>query len=55
MRAGVPADRVKNHYKLLREARRDTMSVLERQQQVAVWKARGRAGRDRLKYKRDEA
>ena len=55
VRAGVPADRVKNHHKLLREARRDTMSVLERQQQVAVWKARGRAGRDRLKHKRDEA
>ena len=55
VRAGVPADRVKNYHKLLREARRDTMSVLERQQQVAVWKARGRAGRDRLKHKRDEA
>jgi ribosome biogenesis GTPase / thiamine phosphate phosphatase len=54
VREGVPADRVKNYHKLLREARRDTMSVLERQQQVAMWKARGRAGRERVKQKRDE-
>jgi len=54
VREGVPADRVKNYHKLLREARRDTMSVLERQQQVAMWKARGRAGRERVKHKRDE-
>ena len=55
VRDGVPADRVRNYHKLLREARRDTMSVLERQQQLAMWKARGRAGRERLKIKRDEA
>jgi ribosome biogenesis GTPase / thiamine phosphate phosphatase len=55
VRESVPADRVKNYHKLLREARRDTMSVLERQQQVAMWKARGRAGRERVKQKRDEA
>jgi ribosome biogenesis GTPase len=55
VREGVPADRVKNYQKLLREARRDTMSVLERQQQLAMWKARGRAGRERLKQKRDNA
>jgi len=55
VREGVPADRVKNYHKLLREARRDTMSVLERQQQLAMWKARGRAGRERVKHKRDEA
>ena len=52
VREGVPADRVRNYHKLLREARRDTMSVLERQQQVAVWKARGRAGSERAKRKR---
>ena len=55
VREGVPPDRVRNYHKLLREARRDTMSVLERQQQLAMWKARGRAGRERLKQKRDEA
>jgi len=52
VREHVGADRVRNYHKLLREARRDTMSVLERQQQVAIWKARGRAGRERLKAKR---
>jgi ribosome biogenesis GTPase len=55
VREGVPADRVRNYHKLLREARRDTMSVLERQQQLATWKARGRAGRERVKQKRDGA
>jgi ribosome biogenesis GTPase len=46
---------VRNFHKLLREARRDTMSALERQQQLAQWKARGREGRNRLKMKRGEA
>lgn len=55
VREGVPPDRVRNYHKLLREARRDTLSVLERQQQLAMWKARGRVGRERLKAKRDEA
>ncbi len=54
VRAGVPADRVRHYHKLLREARRDTMSVLERRQQLAMWKARGRAGGERLKAKRGE-
>jgi ribosome biogenesis GTPase len=52
VRDGVPGDRLRNFHKLLREARRDTMSVLERQQQVAVWKARGRAARVNMKAKR---
>jgi ribosome biogenesis GTPase / thiamine phosphate phosphatase len=55
VREGVPADRVRNYHKLLREARRDTMSVLERRQQLAMWKARGRAGGERLKAKRGES
>ena len=54
VREGVPPDRLRNFHKLLREARRDTMGVLERQQQVAVWKARGRAARMNLKAKRDD-
>lgn len=53
VRAGVAPDRLRNFHKLLREARRDTMTVLERQQQVAQWKARGRAGHARLKAKRE--
>lgn len=55
VRDGVPADRIRNYHKLLREAKRDTMSVLERQQQLAAWKARGRAGQARLKAKRGGA
>ncbi len=53
VRDGVAGDRLRNYHKLLREARRDTLSVLDRQQQVAVWKARGRASRERLRSKRD--
>jgi ribosome biogenesis GTPase / thiamine phosphate phosphatase len=55
VREGVDADRLHNYQKLLREARRDTMSVLERQQQLATWKARGRAGKAREKLKREQA
>lgn len=55
VRAEVDDDRLRNYHKLLREARRDTMSALERQAQLAMWKARGRAGRQRLKMKRGEA
>jgi ribosome biogenesis GTPase len=54
VREVVDEDRLRNFHKLLREARRDTMTALERQQQAAAWKARGRAGRMRLKMKRDE-
>ncbi len=49
----VGDDRLRNYHKLLREARRDTMSALERQRQVAMWKARGRAGAARAKAKRE--
>jgi len=52
VRDGVPGDRLRNYHKLLREARRDTMSVLERQQQLATWKARGREARVNMKAKR---
>jgi ribosome biogenesis GTPase len=52
VRKGVGSDRLRNYHKLLREARRDTMSVLERQQQVSVWKARGREARVNMKAKR---
>jgi ribosome biogenesis GTPase / thiamine phosphate phosphatase len=54
VRDGIGGDRLRNYHKLLREARRDTMSALERQQQLAMWKARGREGRTRLKMKRGE-
>ena len=52
VRDGVAPDRLRNYHKLLREARRDTMSLLERQRMVSEWKARGRAGHARAKAKR---
>jgi ribosome biogenesis GTPase len=55
VREGVAADRLRNYHKLLRESRRDTMSVLERQQQVSEWKARSKAFRARDKVPRDDA
>jgi ribosome biogenesis GTPase len=54
VRDGVPADRLGNYQKMLRDARRDTMSAHERQRQVTQWKARGKAARARLKQKRGE-
>ena len=55
VRDGVAADRLLNYHKLLREARRDTMGVLERRQLLSVWKTRGKAVRERMKIKRGEA
>lgn len=55
VREGIGDDRLRNYHKLLREARRDTMSALERQRELALWKARGRAGTARAKMKRGEA
>jgi ribosome biogenesis GTPase len=53
VREGVESDRLRNYHKLLREARRDTMSALERQRLIAQWKVRGRAGAARAKAKRE--
>ena len=55
VREGVDADRLRNYHKLLREARRDTLSALDRQRQLAAWKVRGRAVRQKMKVKRGEA
>lgn len=49
VRDGVDADRLANYQKLLRDAKRDTMTALERQRQRAVWKARGKSVRAYLK------
>jgi len=38
----------------MREARRDTMTALDRQQQLSVWRARGKATRQWMKMKRGE-
>jgi ribosome biogenesis GTPase / thiamine phosphate phosphatase len=52
VREAVASERLKNFHKLQREARRDTMSALERKVQVAQWKVRGRAGKARALDKR---
>ena len=54
VRDGVDADRLRNYHKLLREARRETLTPLDRQKQAALWKARGRAAHARMKVKRGE-
>ena len=52
VRAQVDPGRLRNYHKLLRESRRDSISLLERRRQIADWKARGRAARVRLDLKR---
>jgi ribosome biogenesis GTPase len=52
VREAVDPLRLRNYHKLLRESRRDTLSALDRQRQLSEWKARGRAGRQRLEMKR---
>ena len=54
VREGIGADRLRNYHKLLRETRRDSLTALDRQRQVAEWKARGRAANMRVKAKRGE-
>ena len=51
VREGVEADRLANFHKLERELKRDTMTALERREQLNVWKARGRAARARTRDK----
>jgi ribosome biogenesis GTPase len=52
VRDGVSAERLRNYGKLLREARRDTLTALERKDQQRSWKARGREVRARMATKR---
>jgi ribosome biogenesis GTPase len=52
VRAGVPPERLRNFHKLQREAQRDTLSVLQRQAQLAEWKQRSRAAREVTRAKR---
>lgn len=52
VREAVPAARLKNFHKLQREARRDTITALERKAEVSQWKTRAREGRARLLAKR---
>ena len=52
VRAGVSPDHLRNYQKLLREMQRDKMTALDRQRQLAMWKARGRVAAERMKAKR---
>ena len=51
VREGVQADRLANFHKLEREYRRDTLTALERREQLNLWKVRGRASRARMREK----
>ena len=52
VREGVSAERLRSFHKLLREARRDTLTARERKAQVSVWKSRTLEGRFRAETKR---
>jgi ribosome biogenesis GTPase len=52
VRAGVAADRLVNYQKMLREIRRETMTPLQRREQLSMWKARSRGAGLRMKMKR---
>ena len=51
VRQAVPAKRLRNFHKLLREASHDSRSALERTEQVAQWKLRHRAAMQRARMK----
>ncbi len=52
VRDGVSAERLRNFHKLLREAQRDTITALQRKEQVAAWKSRSRHAQLRAEAKR---
>jgi len=52
VRAGVSPERLASFHKLRREARRDSLTLLEKRQQLATWKMRARAAAARSRDKR---
>ncbi|MEO8081018.1 MAG: ribosome small subunit-dependent GTPase A [Caldimonas sp.] len=52
VREGVDPDRLRNFHKLLRETRRDSLTWVERKEQLSAWKSRGKATRERMRLKR---
>ncbi len=52
VRAGVDPDRLGNFQKLLRETRRDSMTWLQRRQQLSAWKSRSKETRERMRTRR---
>ena len=55
VRAGVTPDRLINYQKLLREIRRETLTPLQRREQLSMWKTRHRTAEQRMKMKRGES
>lgn len=55
VRDGVASDRLLNYQKMLREIRRDTLTPLQRREQLAVWKVRHRGALERVKMKRGKS
>jgi ribosome biogenesis GTPase len=55
VREGVDRDRLANYHKLIREARRDTLTPLDRRRQLSQWKTLSKAVRARMRGKREAA
>jgi len=55
VRGQVAAERLRNYHKLLRETRRDALSLRQRQDQRALWKSRARDARRRAGEKRESS
>ena len=54
VREAVAPERLRNFQKLQREARRDSLTALEKREQLSQWKARGRQADIRMRAKRFE-
>lgn len=54
VRAGVAPDRLVNYQKMLREIRRETLTPLQRREQLSMWKIRHRTAEQRMRMKRGE-
>jgi len=52
VREQVAPERLRNYHKLLREAQRDQLTVQQRRERLAQWKARGREAQVRMQAKR---
>lgn len=55
VRASVHNDRLANYQKMLREIRRDTLTPLQRREQLSMWKIRHRVAEERMKMKRGKS
>ncbi len=53
VRQAVDGPRLRNYHKLLREAQRDSLTVLQRHEQLALWKRRSRSVQQVMRAQRD--